>query len=313
MIVQNFLWVEKYRPRTIDECVLPESIKQTFLQTIASGEMQNFLLCGGPGSGKTTVARALCEQLNLDYIFLNASENGNIDMLRTTVRNFAGSVSLSGGKKVVILDEADYLNAQSTQPALRGFIEEFSSNCRFVLTCNFKNRVIEPLHSRCSIVEFNIPNKEKARMAAAMLSRVEQMLTAEKIPHDRKVLAEVVMRFFPDFRRTINELQRYSISGKIDSGILASIKDVGINDLIDHMKSKNFTEVRKWVAANSDQDHASIFRKIYDELANFIDKSSIPSVVLILAEYQYRMAFSADQEICLAACMAEIMVNAQFR
>jgi DNA polymerase III delta prime subunit len=313
MNIQNFLWVEKYRPHTINDCVLTDSLRETFNKIVASNEMQNLLLCGGAGCGKTTVARALCEQMNLDHIFLNASENGNIDTLRTTVRSFASSVSLRGGSKVVILDEADYLNPQSTQPALRGFIEEFSSNCRFIFTCNFKNRIIEPLHSRCSIVEFAIPNKQKPQMAAAMLQRLSTMLDNEKIAYDRKVIAEVVMRFFPDFRRTINELQRYSLSGKIDAGILANIKDVGINDLIDHMKSKNFTEVRKWVALNSDTDHSTIFRRIYDELVNFVDKSSIPSVVLILAEYQYKMSFSADHEICMAACMAEIMMNAQFR
>jgi DNA polymerase III delta prime subunit len=313
MSIQNTLWVEKYRPRTIDDCVLPDSIRATFIDIVKSNKMQNLLLCGGPGCGKTTVARALCEQMGIDYIFLNASENGNIDTLRTTVRNFASAVSLSGKGKVVILDEADYLNPQSTQPALRGFIEEFSSNCRFIFTCNFKNRIIEPLHSRCSIVEFAIPNKQKPSMAAAMLQRLSVMLDAEKVAYDRKILAEVVMRFFPDFRRTINELQRYSASGKIDAGILANIKDAEFDELFASMKSKNFTDVRKWVAANSDADYSQIFRKIYDDLVNRIDKSSIPSVVLILAEYQYRMSFSADHEICMAACMAEIMMNAQFK
>lgn len=313
MSIQNVLWVEKYRPHTIEDCVLSESIRSTFSGIIESKELPNLLLCGGPGCGKTTVARALCEQLGIDYIFLNASENGNIDTLRTTVRNFASAVSLSGNGKVVILDEADYLNPQSTQPALRGFIEEFSSNCRFIFTCNFKNRIIEPLHSRCSIVEFNIANKEKPQMASAMMQRIVSILDKETVPYDKKVLAEVVMRFFPDFRRTINELQRYSVSGKIDVGILSNIKDSVFDELFQSMKSKNFTEVRKWVAANSDADHSQVFRKIYDELVNHIDKSSIPSVVLILAEYQYRMSFSADHEICMAACMAEIMMNAQFR
>ncbi len=313
MSIQDLLWVEKYRPKTIDDCVLPDTLKSTFAATINSGKMQNFLLCGGPGCGKTTVARALCEQLGMDYIFLNASENGNIDTLRTTVRNFASAVSLTGRGKVVILDEADYLNPQSTQPALRGFIEEFSSNCRFVLTCNFKNRIIEPLHSRCSIVEFNIPNREKPKLASEMMAKIAKILDAEKITYDRKILAEVVMRFFPDFRRTINELQRYSKSGAIDTGILSSIKDVGISELIDHMKSKNFTDVRKWVATNSDADYSQLFRKLYDELSEFLDRASVPTVVLILAEYQYRMAFSADHEICMAACFAEIMMKAQFK
>jgi DNA polymerase III delta prime subunit len=313
MSIQNMLWVEKYRPRKIDDCVLPENIRATFANIVKSGEMQNLLLCGGPGCGKTTVARALCDQLGLDYIFLNASENGNIDTLRTVVRNFASAVSLSGKGKVVILDEADYLNPQSTQPALRGFIEEFSSNCRFIFTCNFKNRIIEPLHSRCAIVEFVIPNKEKPPMAASMMQRISAMLDAEKIAYDRKVVAEVVMEFFPDFRRTINELQRYSVSGRIDSGMLAGIKNSTYDELFASMKSKNFTDVRKWVATNSDVDHSQVFRKIYDELVNHVDKSSIPSIVLILAEYQYRMSFSADHEICMAACMAEIMMNAQFR
>lgn len=313
MTIQNTLWVEKYRPRRIEDCILPDALRNSFSKIVQTGKMQNLILCGGPGCGKTTVARALCEQLGLDYIFLNASENGNIDTLRTTVRNFASAVSLSGKGKVVILDEADYLNPQSTQPALRGFIEEFSSNCRFVLTCNFKNRIIEPLHSRCSIVEFVIPNKQKPALAAAMLQRVGAILDGEKVPYDRKVLAEVVMQFFPDFRRTINELQRYSSSGKIDAGILATIRDSEFDVLFDAMKSKNFTDVRKWVAANTDADYSQIFRKIYDQLVDRIDKSSIPSVVLILAEYQYRMSFSADHEICMAACMAEIMMNAQFK
>lgn len=313
MTIQNTLWVEKYRPRRIEDCILPDALRNSFNKIVQTGEMQNLMLCGGPGCGKTTVARALCEQLGLDYIFLNASENGNIDTLRTTVRNFASAVSLSGKGKVVILDEADYLNPQSTQPALRGFIEEFSSNCRFVLTCNFKNRIIEPLHSRCSIVEFVIPNKQKPALAAAMLQRVGAILDGEKVPYDRKVLAEVVMQFFPDFRRTINELQRYSSNAKIDAGILATIRDGEFDVLFDSMKSKNFTDVRKWVAANTDADYSQIFRKIYDQLVDRIDKSSIPSVVLILAEYQYRMSFSADHEICMAACMAEIMMNAQFK
>lgn len=313
MTIQNTLWVEKYRPRRIEDCILPDTLRNSFNKIVQTGEMQNLILCGGPGCGKTTVARALCEQLGLDYIFLNASENGNIDTLRTTVRNFASAVSLSGKGKVVILDEADYLNPQSTQPALRGFIEEFSSNCRFVLTCNFKNRIIEPLHSRCSIVEFVIPNKQKPALAAAMLQRVGAILDGEKISYDRKALAEVVMQFFPDFRRTINELQRYSSSGKIDAGILATIRDGEFDALFDAMKSKNFTDVRKWVSANTDADYSQIFRKIYDQLVDRIDKSSIPSVVLILAEYQYRMSFSADHEICMAACMAEIMMNAQFK
>lgn len=313
MTIQNTLWVEKYRPRKIDDCILPDALRNTFNKIVQTGEMQNLILCGGPGCGKTTVARALCEQLGLDYIFLNASENGNIDTLRTTVRNFASAVSLSGKGKVVILDEADYLNPQSTQPALRGFIEEFSSNCRFVLTCNFKNRIIEPLHSRCSIVEFVVPNKQKPALASSMMQRISSILDGEKVAYDRKVVAEVVMQFFPDFRRTINELQRYSATGKIDVGMLSTLRDGEFDALFESMKSKNFTDVRKWVAANTDADHSQIFRKIYDQLVDRIDKSSIPSVVLILAEYQYRMSFSADHEICMAACMAEIMMNAQFK
>lgn len=313
MNFDNLLWVEKYRPQTIDDCVLPENLQSIFDATVKSGNMQNYLFCGGPGCGKTTVARAMCEQMGIDYIFLNASENGNIDTLRNLVRNFASSISLSGKGKVVILDEADYLNPQSTQPALRGFVEEFSSNCRFILTCNFKNRIIEPLHSRFSIVEFSVPNNEKIKLASKMMQRVEDILQKEKVKYDKNVIPEVIIKFFPDFRRTINELQKYSRSGPIDSGMLSSIRDVSISDLIAHMKSKNFTEVRKWVAENNDKDYSQIFRKIYDEMFDFVDKSSIPSIVLILADYQYKMSFSADHEICMCACFAEIMLNAQFR
>jgi DNA polymerase III delta prime subunit len=310
---ENFLWVEKYRPKTIADCILPEDLKKTFQAVIDSGEPQNMLLAGSAGCGKTTVARALCDQMGLDYIFVNASENGNIDTLRTTIRNFASTVSLEGGFKVVILDEADHLNPQSTMPALRGFIEEFSSNCRFILTCNFKHKIIEPIHSRCAVIEFKIPNKQKPALAMQLLTRVEDILTKEGVTFDRKALLAVITKHFPDYRRILGELQRYAVSGTIDTGILtANYSELDIKGLVESMKTKNFTDVRKWVVQNSDADSTVIFRKIYDGLSTFVEKGSVPAIILILAEYQYKMAFSADPEICLTACMVEIMSEAKF-
>lgn len=308
---QNYLFVEKYRPKKIADCILGSELKKTFTDVISSGEMQNFLFCGGAGSGKTTVARILCEQMHLDYLFINASESGNIDTLRTSIRNFASTVSLQGGKKVVILDEGDGITP-TTQNALRGFYEEFSANCMFIITCNFRNRIIEPIQSRCSVIDFKIPSKEKQKLAAEMLGAIEKILKAEKITYDTKVLVELILKYFPDFRRTLGELQRYSVSGVIDVGILSKLSDLSISDLIGHMKAKNFTEVRKWVGANTDLDSATIFRKLYDSLSGFLEKASIPAVVLVLADYQYKMAFSSDHEICLSACLAEIMLNAEF-
>ncbi len=311
--VKEYLWVEKYRPKTIDECILPESIKSTFKSMVDSGESQNLLLSGSAGCGKTTIAKALCNELDTDNIIINCSEDGNIDTLRTKIRNFASTVSLSGSKKIVILDEFDYSNAQSTQPALRGFIEEFSNNCRFILTCNFKNRIIEPLHSRCTSINFSVPKKEKPKMATQFMERVKYVLDKEEIPYEEKVVAELIMKHFPDFRRVLNELQRYSIAGSIDVGILTQIGEIHIKDLVEHMKSKDFTNARKWAVDNLDNSPSELFRKVYDGLYDHLAPSSIPQAVLILAEYQYKSAFVADQEINLVACIVELMMGCEFK
>jgi DNA polymerase III delta prime subunit len=273
------------------------------------------IFAGGPGCGKTTVARAIASELGIDVLFINASEHGNIDTLRTTIRNFASTISLSGEKpyKLVILDEGDNLNPQSFQPALRGFIEEFAKNCRFIITCNFKNKIIEAIQSRCPVIDFVIPVKERSRLASQMLKRVISILDNESIKYDEQVLVELIKRHFPDYRRILGEIQTYSLSGEIDSGILAKHSDVQVKDLVDHMKAKNFTEVRKWVALHVDMDPALFFRKLYEGLNEYVDKSSIPQMVLILAEYQYKLSFSADAEICLAACMVEIMLSVSFK
>lgn len=309
----EYLWVEKYRPKVIADCILPSTMKKTFTDMVESGEVQNLLLSGGAGCGKTTVARALCSELDTDYIIVNCSEDGNIDTLRTRIRNFASTVSMSGNKKVVILDEFDYSNAQSTQPALRGFMEEFSANCRFILTCNFKNRIIEPLHSRCTCINFQIPTKERPTLAKQMLQRVKGILDAEGVAYDDKVLVELIMKHFPDFRRILNELQRYSVSGKIDVGILIQLGEIKIKELISALKGKDFTSVRKWVVENSDADSASLFRKIYESMYDCFAPSSIPKLVLILAEYQYKAAFVADAEINMTACLTEIMMECEFK
>lgn len=307
----EYLWVEKYRPKVIADCILPAAMKKTFTDMVESGEVQNLLLSGGPGCGKTTVARALCNELDSDCIVVNCSEDGNIDTLRTRIRNFASTVSMSGNRKVVILDEFDYSNAQSTQPALRGFMEEFSANCRFILTCNFKNRIIEPLHSRCTCINFHIPTKEKPILAKQMMTRVGKILDIEGISYDEKVLAELIMKHFPDFRRILNELQRYSVSGKIDVGILTQLGEVKIKELLAALKSKDFTAVRRWVVENSDSDSASLFRKLYDSMYDSFVPSSIPKLILILAEYQYKAAFVADAEINMTACLTEIMMECE--
>ncbi len=311
--MNEFLWVEKYRPAKIADTVLPDNIKNTFKDVVAGGELHNMLLTGTPGTGKTTVARALCNELDLDYLLINGSEESGIDTLRTKIKHFASSVSLSGGYKVVILDEADYLNPQSTQPALRAFIEEFSANCRFILTCNFKNRIIEPLHSRCSIVEFNIAKKDMPPLLTQFMSRVENILKQEKIEFEKEVIAELLMKHMPDWRRVLNELQRYSVSGKIDSGILVNLNDVAIDKLINHLKLKNFRGMRQWVADNMDSEPAALFRKIYDNMNDYIDPQSIPQTVLILADYQYKNSFVADHELNLVACLTEIMAGVKFK
>lgn len=309
----DFLWVERYRPRTIEQTILPESLKKVFQKIVESGEVPNMLFTGTAGLGKTTVAKALCNELGLDYILINGSEEGNIDTLRTKIKQFASSVSLGGGYKVVILDEADYLNAQSFQPALRGFIEEFSNNCRFILTCNFKNRIIEPLHSRCSVYEFNTSKKDMAPLAAQMMARLQNILKSENVEFENKVLAELIMKYGPDWRRILNETQRYSIGGKIDSGILVNIGDQSFKSLMDFLKTKDFKKMRSWVVNNIDTDASSIFRGIYDRMSDSVKPQSIPQVVLILADYQYKNAFVADHELNVVACMTELMANVEFQ
>ena len=309
----DYLWVEKYRPKTIDDCILPQQIKETFQTFVDQQNVPNLLLTGGPGVGKTSVAKAMLEQLDSDYIVVNGSMSGNIDTLRNDIKTFASSVSFSGGRKYVILDEADYLNAQSTQPALRNFMEEFSKNCGFILTCNFVNRIIEPLHSRCSVIHFKIPNKEKPKMAQTFFKRVMKILEDNNIQADQKVVAELLQMHFPDWRRVLNELQRYSVSGSIDSGILVSLSDDNFKALVQYIKDKNFTEMRKWVGLNSDNDSTSIFRLIYDNSSTYLKPNSIPQLVLILADYQHKAAFVADQEINLVACLTEMMAELEWK
>ena len=311
--MQEFLWVEKYRPKTIDECVLPSSIKENFQKVLIQGELQNMMLTGTAGTGKTTAAKALCNELGLDYLLINGSEESGIDTLRNKIKQFASTVSLQGGYKVVILDEADYLNPQSTQPALRGFIEEFSANCRFILTCNFKNRIIEPLHSRCTTIEFNIPKKEAERLASVMMARLMLILDDEGIKYEHPVLAELIMKHMPDWRKVINELQRYSVSGVIDSGILVQLSDVSMTNLVSFLKEKNFKQMRKWVADNMDSEPVAIYRKLYDNMNEYVEAQSIPQLVLILADYQYKNAFVADHELNTVACLTEVMAGVKFK
>ena len=307
----DFLWVEKYRPKTVQQCVLPSQLISQFQQMVDSGELQNMLFTGTAGLGKTTVARALCNELDLDYILINGSEEGNIDTLRTKIKQFASSVSLQGGYKVVILDEADYLNPQSTQPALRGFIEEFANNCRFILTCNFKNRIIEPLHSRCAVYEFNTSKKDMVELCGSFHKRLCGILDEEKVEYNQKVLADLIMKFAPDWRRVLNECQRYSVSGQIDSGVMVSLSDTSYDELFTSLKQKDFKKMRQWVVNNIDTDASSIFRGIYDRMGDKVSPQSIPQLVLILADYQYKNAFVADHELNVVACMTEIMANVE--
>ena len=311
--MEDFLWVEKYRPKTIGDCVLPDALKQTLSEFISKGDIPNLILSGGPGVGKTTAAKSMLDELGLTYMFINGSEESGIDVLRTKIKNFASTVSLHGGRKYLILDEADYLNPQSTQPALRGFIEEFHKNCGFILTCNYKNRLIPPLHSRCSVVDFTIQKSEKKELAEQFFKRVMNVLVVEDVKFEPKAVAEVINKFFPDWRRVLNELQRYSVSGRIDAGILIDISEVNIKELMQSMKQKEFTNVRKWIVNNIDNDPTRLFRRLYDNLYDYMDGSSIPHVVVILGEYQYKAAFVADQEINMLACLTEIMARGKFK
>ena len=309
---EEFLWVEKYRPKTIDDAILPVDLKATFQQFVDQKNIPNLILSGSAGVGKTTVARAMLEQLGCDYIVINGSMNGNIDTLRNEILNFASTVSFSGGRKYVILDEADYLNANSTQPALRNFMEEFSRNCGFILTCNFKNRIIEPLHSRCSVIDFKISKKDMAKLAMQFMKRVNFILDTETITYDKAVIAEVIQKHFPDWRRVLNELQRYSVSGNIDSGILANMQETSIRELINFMKDKDFTEVRKWVKNNVDTDVNVLYNQFYESASQYFTPDSIPMLVLHIATYQYQNAFSANTEINFAAFCAHVMLDLEF-
>ena len=313
--MSNFIWVEKYRPKTIEDCILPDNIKKTFKEFLNKGEIPNMLLAGPPGVGKTTVAKALCNELGVDFYVINGSDEGRfLDTVRNNAKNFASTVSLSSEAKhkVIIIDEADN-TGNDVQLLLRAFIEEFAGNCRFIFTCNYKNKILEPLHSRCAVVDFSIRGKEKQQIAAAFFQRLNFILEQERIETDKKVLVELINKHFPDWRRVLNECQRYSVSGKIDSGILAAFSDVAVDDLIKNLKAKNFPEVRKWVNNNMDNDTSVLFRRIYDSLYESLVPTTIPAAVLVIAKYQYQMAFVADQEINMLACLTEIMVECEFK
>jgi len=312
--MNEFLFVEKYRPQTIEDTILPERLKQTFKEFVKQGEIPNLMLCGSAGIGKTTVAKALCNELGADFIVINGSDEGRlIDTLRTKIKNFASTVSLSGGPKVVILDEADYISAESVQPALRNFIEEFSSNCRFIFTCNYKNRIIVPLHSRTTVIDFTMTPDDKQKLATLFHKRIMEICSLENIEYDEKVLVELVIKFFPDFRRCINEVQRYGVSGVIDSGLLATLSEEKLTPLIQTLQNKNWSAMRKWVGQNSDNDFNTLYRKVFDALEQKLEPSSIPAVVLIIADYQHKSAFAMDSEINFVACLTEIMSECKFK
>ena len=314
--MSDFLWVEKYRPKKISDCILSEDLKSTFLKFLDNKELPNLLLSGTAGTGKTTVARALCDELGVDSIIINGSDEGrHIDTLRTTIKNFASSVSLDGNSnhKVVIIDEADYMNPDSVQPALRNFIETFYKNCRFIFTCNFKNKIIPALHSRCTVIDFRITNGQKVKTATAFMNRLGDILKQEHIEYDKKVIAELIQRHYPDFRRTINELQRYSVRGKIDSGILVSLSDINNKELVKLLKEKRFSDMRKWVVQNLDKEPSSLFSSIYEILYKNLQPQSVPAAVLTIADYQYKSAFVADHEINMVACLTQIMAECKFK
>ncbi len=313
--MSNFIWVEKYRPKTIEECILPESAKQMFQEFLNKGEIPNMLLAGPPGIGKTTVAKALCNELGADVYVINGSDEGRfLDTVRNNAKNFASTVSLTSDSKhkVIIIDEADN-TSNDVQLCLRAFIEEFAGNCRFIFTCNYKNKILEPLHSRCAVVDFSIKGKERQSIAAQFFKRLQEILVAEGVESDNKVLVELVNKHFPDWRRVLNECQRYSVSGKIDAGILATFSDVAVNELVKNLKEKNFPEVRKWVVSNMDNDTTVLMRRIYDACYTSLENNSVPAAVLVLAKYQYQAAFVADQEINMLACLTELMVECNFK
>jgi DNA polymerase III delta prime subunit len=314
-MTSEFLFCEKYRPKVIEDCILPDDTKKTFKEFVEKGEIPNLLLAGPPGIGKTTIAKALCNELGADYYVINGSDEGRfLDTVRNQAKNFASTVSLTGSSKhkVIIIDEADN-TGNDVQLLLRANIEAFYSNCRFIFTCNYKNKIIEPLHSRCAVIDFTIKGKQKAQLAGSFFKRLQNILDAEGIEYDQKVLAELVSKHFPDFRRVLNECQRYSAGGKIDSAILASFSDISVNELIKHLKDKNFTEVRKWVVSNLDNDSSVILRRVYDACYDNLSPATIPAAVLVIAKYQYQIAFVADQEINLLAALTEIMCECEFK
>jgi DNA polymerase III delta prime subunit len=314
-MASEFLFVEKYRPQVIDDCILPDETKKTFKEFVAKGEIPNLLLAGPPGIGKTTIAKALCNELGADYYVINGSDEGRfLDTVRNQAKNFASTVSLTGSSKhkVIIIDEADN-TGNDVQLLLRANIEAFYNNCRFIFTCNYKNKIIEPLHSRCAVIDFTIKGKQRVQLAGSFFQRLQSILDQEKIEYDQKVVAELVSKHFPDFRRVLNEIQRYSTGGKIDSGILASFSDVSVNELIKNLKDKNFTEVRKWVVSNLDNDASNLLRRIYDASFDCLSPQSIPAAVLVIAKYQYQCAFVADQEVNLLAALTEIMCECEFK
>jgi DNA polymerase III delta prime subunit len=310
--MEHLLWTEKHRPKTIAECILPDRLKTPFQEYVNTKQIPHLLLSGSAGVGKTTVAKALCNEIGADYIVINGSDESGIDVFRTKIKDFASSMSFTGGRKVIIIDEADYLNPNSTQPALRNAMEEFAGNCSFIFTCNFKNRIIDPLHSRCAVIDFTLKNDEKTTMAAQFFKRIQLILENEAVEYEPKVIAELVKKHFPDFRRVLNELQRYSQFGKIDTGILVQIADVSITEVVKHLKNKDFGAIRKWVAS-TDVDASTLFRKLYDNMYDLLQPQSIPQAVIILADYQYKQAFVADAEINTVACLTELMVSVEFK